>query len=304
MKTINHNRKIRELSHHLKFYTKNTKQKFHLENIRIFRKLVRAALRITFLSALGYNNAQKVKLKKIDFSFSNLPENFDGTKFLFISDLHIDCVHSLPEIITKLISNLDYEFCILGGDYRFRVKGNPRIAYEKLKRLIPVLLKKSDVYAILGNHDHFEIAEFLDKSGVRMLLNENLKIEKNGESIFFVGVDDGHYYGAADFEEAEQGIPENQFKILLSHSPEFYREAVDRNYSLYLAGHTHGGQICLPGEIPVIYNAPILREMIKGKWRYKNLIGFTSKGAGSSMVAVRFFCNPEIVLVTLKRKEL
>lgn len=87
-------------------------------------------------------------------------------------------MHSLPEIIAKLISNLDYEFCNLGGDYRSRVKGNPRIAYEKLKRLIPVLLKKIDIYAILGNHDHFEIAEFLEKYGVRMLLNENLIIEK------------------------------------------------------------------------------------------------------------------------------
>ena len=60
----------------------------------------------------------------------------------------------------------------------------------------------------------------------------------------------------------------------------------------------------MPGEIPIIYNAPISREMIKGKWQYKNLTGFTSKGAGSSMVAVRFFCNPEINFVTLKRNEL
>ena len=304
MKPINRNRKIGEISNQLKVFTTNTKKKFHIENINWLGKMIKLVFKYTFLSNIGLRNAKNIKLRKATFDFPSLPSEFDGYRIVFISDLHIDCIHSLHKIIEEQVSKLKYDICVLGGDYRFRSRGNPLIAIEKLKQLLPILTKRSPVYGILGNHDQYEIAEFLDENNVCMLINDNFRIKKKVECIYLVGIDDGHYFGAADLPEAEKGIPEKEFKILLSHSPEFYKEAESKGYSLYLAGHTHGGQICLPGGIPIIKEAPVSNNFISGKWSFNALKGYTSKGVGSSMVPVRFFCPPEIVLITLKKAHL
>jgi len=132
-----------------------------------------------------------------------------------------------------------------------------------------------------------------------MLINENIELKCKGESMFLLGVDDGHYFNAMDLNLALQNVPEDSFKLLLCHSPEFYLEAESQKIDLYLAGHTHGGQVCLPGRIPIIYNAPVKRSFISGSWKFKNLQGYTSRGVGSSMYPVRFFCPPEITLLEL-----
>ena len=91
--------------------------------------------------------------------------------------------------------------------------------------------------------------------------------------------------------------------ILLSHSPETHREAAALGYDLQLSGHTHGGQICLPGGIPILHNAPgCRRELIAGPWREGSMLGYTSRGAGAAGVAARFFCPPEITIHTLRSR--
>jgi predicted MPP superfamily phosphohydrolase len=300
MKPINHNRKLGEISNHLKVYTRDTKQRFHLENLNWLSTLIKLFLKGTFLAEIGAQNALKIRKKEIEFTLDRLPSDFDGYRVLFISDLHSDAMVKYPEIMKNLLPELQYDICILGGDYKFRAKGNPVYTFSQLGKILPVLTSRSQVYAILGNHDLYEIAEFMDQQGVVMLLNDNIEIQKNSSSIYIVGVDDGHYFNALDFEEAEKGLPHNVCKILISHSPEFYREAEGRDYDLYLSGHTHAGQICLPGRIPVLYNAPVKRTMIYGSWKFNNLTGYTSCGFGTSMVPVRLFCPPEVVLITLR----
>src|SRR6187401_3241123 len=82
------------------------------------------------------------------------------------------------------------------------------------------------------------------------------------------------------------------FSILLSHIPEVYRQAAHANFDLMLSGHTHGGQICLPGSIPIKLEAVLPRRMGAGPWQYSHLTGYTSVGAGSSVVPVRLNCPP------------
>jgi predicted MPP superfamily phosphohydrolase len=88
---------------------------------------------------------------------------------------------------------------------------------------------------------------------------------------------------------------------LLSHTPETYRHAAYADFNLMLCGHTHGGQICLPGGVPVITDADVPRALARGAWRYQNLVGYTSAGAGSCIVDVRINCPPEITLHRLRR---
>jgi predicted MPP superfamily phosphohydrolase len=94
-------------------------------------------------------------------------------------------------------------------------------------------------------------------------------------------------------------VPSDAFKVLLVHTPEIFREAQECGIDLYLCGHTHGGQICLPLIGPVISHANCPREYTRGVWKYRNLQGYTSTGVGTSGVPVRFLCPPEIGLIEL-----
>ena len=129
-----------------------------------------------------------------------------------------------------------------------------------------------------------------------MLLNECEAISRGDEAIFLAGIDDAHYYRVDNIEKAASEIPVNGFSILLSHTPEIYRQAAHAGFDLLLSGHTHGGQICLPGSIPITLDSVLPRHMGSGPWKYRDMVGYTSVGVGSSIVAVRINCLPEITL--------
>jgi len=92
------------------------------------------------------------------------------------------------------------------------------------------------------------------------------------------------------------GLPRTEFSILLSHTPEIYKHAAHAGFAALISGHTHGGQICLPGGIPLTLESKLPRHMGAGAWNYRDMFGYTSVGAGSSVVPVRFNCPPEITL--------
>ena len=127
------------------------------------------------------------------------------------------------------------------------------------------------------------------------------RVRNNDESIWIIGIDDPHYYGCDDLPQAVKGVPDGSFKILLVHTPEMLREAHQAGISLYLCGHTHAGQICLPWIGPLVINADCRRSFVSGTWRYGEMCGYTNPGCGTSLLPVRFLCPPEITLITLHR---
>jgi predicted MPP superfamily phosphohydrolase len=157
------------------------------------------------------------------------------------------------------------------------------------------------VYAVLGNHDTIRMVPGMEDLGIRVLLNESVPLERDGAAIHLAGIDDAHYYRVDNLHKAAHDIPHDGVSILLSHTPEPYRNAAHADFKLMLSGHTHGGQICLPGGIPLITDADCPRAYARGPWRYHDLIGYTSVGAGSSIVDVRLNCLPEITLHRLRR---
>lgn len=158
-----------------------------------------------------------------------------------------------------------------------------------------------DTYAILGNHDSIFMTRPIESLGVRLLLNENIQIEREGGSIYLAGVDDPHYFAADNLEKAYDGIPDDSVSLLLAHSPEIYRRAAYVGFDFMMCGHTHGGQICLPGAFPLTYNSSAPRHTCAGNWSYDLMHGYTSAGTGSSVVPARFNCPPEVTLHHLSR---
>jgi uncharacterized protein len=155
---------------------------------------------------------------------------------------------------------------------------------------------RQPVYGVLGNHDTIRLVPGLEEIGIRMLLNECEIVRRDGQSIYLAGIDDAHYYRVDNIEKAASNISQDGFSILLSHTPEIYRQAAHAGFDFLLSGHTHGGQICLPGSIPITLDSILPRHMGSGAWKYQNMIGYTSVGAGSSIVTVRINCLPEITL--------
>lgn len=276
---------------------------FHFENMPKVQRTFFRFLRLFRLNGIGERNTLKVQLRDVEFSFGNLPAAFDGFRILFISDLHIDGMDALTAKLLEIIDTVECDICVLGGDYTFHYGFIEQPDHSNLKLIAEKLISKTRVLGILGNHDMYSAAKVLDDVGVEMLINENASIEKASEKIYIAGIDDCHYYGSDNMPLAGEGIDGTSFKVMISHSPERLSYANQAGYDLYLAGHTHGGQVCLPGGTPIVRGVSLPRRFIKGKWYYGEMNGYTSNGAGTSGTAVRFFCEPEVALITLRRKE-
>ena len=174
--------------------------------------------------------------------------------------------------------------------------------FEKVLQSVGDLRRrlKGPLYGVLGNHDSITMAPSLEAMGIRLLFNECEAIARGGNQIYLAGIDDAHFYRSDDIVKAASGIPQDGFSVLLSHTPEVYDQAAAAGFDLMLSGHTHGGQLCLPGGIPIKLEAILPRSMGAGAWRHAGMVGYTSAGAGTSLVPVRLNCPPEISLHTLR----
>jgi uncharacterized protein len=249
----------------------------------------------------GESNARTPVIKRLVFSFETLPEAFDGFTILHLTDLHADGLTGFADDLHNILRTLEVDLCVLTGDYRFDVTGPCENVYAQMERILSGINARHGVVGVLGNHDWYEMVPELEKLGVKMLVNASLAIDQEAQRIWLLGVDDPHYYGCADLPGALSGVPADAFKILLIHTPELFAEAAAHNVHLYLCGHTHGGQVCLPLFGPLITNANCPRAYVRGHWRHETVQGYTSTGVGTSGVPVRFFCPAEIGLITLQR---
>ncbi len=283
---------------------KNTnKTVFTLENMPGAHWLVGAPLILTGLYKKGRENAKKIVKREMTIEFTDLPTSFDGYRVLHLSDLHLDCDERILEQLLLTLHGIEFHICVLTGDYRFKFGGDHHPALNDTLQLVCHLKKISPhILAVLGNHDSLTIGEGLEKAGVDVLLNRSKVIQTKAEEIWIAGVDDPHYYACHDVGLALEEVPFDAFKIFLAHSPALYREASDAGVHLYLCGHTHGGQIRLPGIGALVKNTPAPRRYIDGLWKHNEMVGLTHRGVGSSLLPIRFACPPEVWVIELRRK--
>jgi uncharacterized protein len=272
---------------------------FHIENWYSVHALIRAALKLTGLYWRGRRNAERLRVRQNEVRSSRLPSSFDGFAVLHLSDLHVEMNEGAMRHLVELAGSLRYDLCVLTGDYRAATFGPFEATLEGLARIRTRL--NGPVYGVLGNHDTIKMIPALEAMGIRMLLNECVSITRGSERIHLAGIDDAHYFRVDNIEKAAAEIPDGEFSILLSHTPEIYRQAAHAGFDLLLSGHTHGGQICLPGSIPITLDSLLPRRLGAGAWHYGEMAGYTSVGAGSCIVPVRLNCPPEITLHRLRR---
>ena len=267
---------------------------FHIENWYSIHSVIKTALRVVGLYGRGKRNTQKIQVRENYLRFRDLPPAFDGFTVLHLSDLHADMNGPAMARLARLLPDLTYDVCVLTGDYRGKTFGSFEAAMGELREVCRHL--KGPVYGVLGNHDSIRMVPALEEMGVRMLLNESVAIRRGEQAIHIAGIDDAHFYRVDNIEKSASDIDFDAFAILLSHTPEIYRQAAHAGFRLTLSGHTHGGQLCLPGSIPLTLDSNLPRKYGAGAWEFGGMAGYTSVGVGTSIVAVRLNCPPEITL--------
>jgi len=268
---------------------------------RLFVKpLLNLALGFTGFYERGVKNALWPVVRSLELIFPNLPPAFDGYRVLHLSDLHIDCLESLPGAVASVLKGVQADLCLMTGDYRFAIEGPCERVCAGMQQVVSSISASDGTFAILGNHDPAEMAYALDDMGVGMLINDSVELRMGKDSLWIAGVDDSYDYRCDDLPRALQQVPPDAFKLLLAHTPDLYADASAAGIGLYLSGHTHAGQVRLPWIGSVIQNSRAPRAYTHGYWRHRQMQGYTSAGVGCSMLPIRFNCPPEIVLIELR----
>ena len=184
---------------------------FHIENATLSHSLIRGALMLTGLYWRGLSNSAKVELKHNRIVSAGLPASFDGFTILHISDVHVEMSEAAMDRVAELLRGESYDVCVLTGDYRAQTFGPYADAISGVGRLRKHL--NGPIYGVLGNHDTIRMVPAFEEMGIRMLLNEQERIDRAGAVIHLAGVDDAHFYRMDNIEKAAHGIPHDAFSI-------------------------------------------------------------------------------------------
>ena len=277
------------------------------------KKLIALLLCLVIVSGafVVYSNF-KIETTEHTIENSALPKNFNGFKIVQISDLHNASFGESNENLLNAIKEASPDAVFVTGDTIDGFYTNTTIPIDLFKGI----LKICDIYFIVGNHEirsdaniYFEFLDKLTEIGVTVLKDESVYIERNGEKIQVIGLNDVSSYKANYNDNYTEEIVETIntlddkecFSILLSHHPELFDDYAKTYVDLVFSGHAHGGQFRLPFIGGII--APeqgLFPEFDAGVFTENNTTMVISRGLGNSIVPVRINNSPEIVVVTLK----
>jgi len=272
---------------------------FALERFVPVDAIIWFLIRAVGLGGVGRRNFLNVPVIEREVWLRDLPQAFEGFRLLQLSDLHCDLDPALTGVVVDRLRSTKFDYVVFTGDFHNRIGEEHTLSLAQMRRLIQETHGRC--VGILGNHDFIEKVAFLESCGLPILLNEHTVVERGGSRMVLCGVDDPHFFRTDAIDRALEGVGDHEFKILLAHSPEISREAAEAGFAYYMCGHTHAGQICLPGGRLVVRNARCRDELFSGFWMEGEMPGFTSPGTGASGVPARFHCPGEITVHILRR---
>ncbi|HMK09222.1 MAG TPA: metallophosphoesterase [Anaerolineales bacterium] len=242
-------------------------------------------------------------LFRLEVGVPGLEEAFDGYRLAHLTDLHLGQWLSPARLegVVDLTNGLGADLIALTGDFlSYDLDGSARDLEAQFARL----RAPDGVFAVLGNHDHWvgadRVRPLLQRCGIRELRNDVFTLRRGGAVLHLAGVDDVMVH-QDDLAQVMARLPAGGPALMLAHEPDFADQvARTGRFGLQLSGHSHGGQVVLPGFGPLIrgphcWKYPIDRYQVRGMTLY------TNRGLGSNMWWIRINCPPEIALVTLRR---
>ena len=251
---------------------------------------------VTATSYLAINDeSQDPVIDRIPLAIRNLHPALEGLTIVQITDVHLYPL-TQPELVKKSVlmaNELKPDLVVLTGDYVWQ---DLEAIYE-LAPLFAGLDAKYGIFSILGNHDYWldadVITRAMESAGLPVLINQGVSIQQGKGSIFVAGLDDG-WSGNPDLDETLDGANSSEPVILLCHEPDLAdRYSLDGRVDVQLSGHTHGGQIRLPG-IGAMVLPYLGRKYDIGLYRVNEMLLYTNRGFGVISEPVRFNCPPEI----------
>jgi predicted MPP superfamily phosphohydrolase len=261
------------------------------------RAFVRGAAGAVGLPAI--RETMGLEVTRTDIAVRKLPEGISGFTIALLADIHYSFIHPLEHVrrAVDLTNSLRPDLIALAGDYTWHGAGRMAPVFRELGRL----RAPYGVFAVLGNHDYWDSAsaarQAMAAAGIPELCNDNAKIWTDNGSFYLAGLDDP-WAGKPRMEKALGGIPTVRPVVMLAHQPVCVEKVTDDRVSLMLSGHTHGGQIVLPG-----IGAPIIpgpRKYTSGLVQGPHCPVYITRGIGYAGVPLRINCPPEVALITLQ----
>lgn len=281
------------------------------------RSFIKHSFRLSILAFLGFcfERRNNIKTNFIRLKFSNLPPSFNSFRIVQISDLHASFWVGKKYLmgVVEEVNKVKKDLLVITGDIitgavnDFWKRWMPTTKHDYLAMVIDVLskLKDSDKIAVLGNHDQWDgieteerLVNELKKIGFFVLRNSSMPITRGKESIYIAGTDDVWF--TYNLTKAIHDVPNNAFKILLSHSTDVTTDInKDMKIDLTLCGHTHGGQVNIPylshHFLPINNPSKYLAGLIKEPYGYT----YVNRGIGTLVFPFRFNASPEITYFRL-----
>lgn len=228
-----------------------------------------------------------------------LPRELDRFRIVQLSDLHLGPLTSGDQLrrAVEVANNLNPDIIALTGDY---------ISHERqyaapCAEIVGRLRARCGVFAVLGNHDHWTdaalITDLFRAEGIKVLINEGMRFEKDGASFWLAGVDDT-MVGLEDLPLALAGARADEMKLLLAHNPIILRRAARAGVDFVLSGHTHGGQVTIRSERSA--SGRPRRRLLRGLGRQGETQIYVTRGLGTVILPIRYGCPPEVSLLELR----
>jgi predicted MPP superfamily phosphohydrolase len=260
--------------------------------------------------------ADRLVVTRRTIGVANLPCSLAGLRMLHMSDLHWHPGSELARLLPALAAQLTYDVAVYTGDF---IDDDDGIA--PIRAILERMPRARASFAVMGNHDYGpyrsvgagatrvrrndiqRLRAMLARQGITVL--DNTAQPLGSERFYIAGVDD-YTTGHADLDAALRAVPPGAAAVLLSHHPDIVLDMAGaisfpgaQRPGLILAGHTHGGQIRLPGVGAVVTHSALPRRHAMGLTRYDDVPLFVTRGIGYSGVDLRLGCAPEVALLTL-----
>jgi predicted MPP superfamily phosphohydrolase len=283
------------------------------------RRQLRSSILLFVAVNLGFSLAQfdayvvepmSIQTTELSLAFDDLDPALPPIRVVHVADTHIERYGFRERDLIRRVNALQPDLVVLTGDYlNLSNLGDPEAA-EHFRDLVAQIEAPYGIYAVRGTVEATPqtMARLLEGTAVVWLEQESLTVDVRGQRVTLVGVACSHREetDAARLSQAMAGVPESEFTLLLYHSPDLIREAAAGGLDLYLAGHTHGGQLRLPFYGALVTFSRFGRRYASGLFQEADTRLYVSRGLGfegGGMPRARFLCRPELVSIELTGNE-